>query len=200
MSRDDNELIVLAQEKNEIANNELHEKYMPLIISKAKKIYKYVDKKGLELSDVIQECLIGFGEAVLKYNQDLDSSFLTFANLCMDRQMNTLILKANRDKHKILNEAVSLDTFIDAEESINLLDIMGDKDSNPEDKLMDLLLEKELVQEIRSKLTNLETIVFDFKIQGFTYKEIADILDKDIKAIDNAVQRIRAKIKDIINK
>lgn len=196
MEYNDNELVALAIEHNEDAIRILHEKYMPLINKKASKIYKYISKKGVELADIKQECLIGFEEAIKNFNPDQDALFFTFANLCMDRQMNSLMLKVNRNKHKILNEAISIDIVNDQGDSVDLLNLIPD--NNTEDKLMDSLIEKELMNEIKNNLTHLETLVFGLKIQGFSYKEIADILDKDVKSIDNAVQRIKAKLKEIL--
>lgn len=192
----DNELVSLAKEKNEEAINLLHKKYKPLIDLKSKKYYKYISNKGIELGDLIQECLVGFEESIKDFNPDDNVTFYTFTNLCMDRQILTEIKRLNRDKYKILNEAIPLET-LDTDTDINLIDYLQDNKDNPELGLLEELEYQELYDKIVSKLTDLEECVFNLKLQNFNYKEIADILDKDPKSIDNAIQRIKTKIKDL---
>ena len=125
----DNELVLLAKEHNEEATEILYNKYKPLIVKKCSPVFKYVRNKGIDFSDLMQECLIGFEESIINYNLDDDVTFYTFTNICMDRQLNTLIRKLNRDKHKPLNEAISLDN---SDDEVNLLDFIGDDTDNPE--------------------------------------------------------------------
>lgn len=195
----DYELVSMAQELNEDAINLLHEKYTPLIQKKSKKYMKYLRNKGIELSDLIQECTIGFEEAIHNFNSNDNVSFYTFANVCMDRQLMSELTKQNRDKYKFLNEAVPLET-IDEENDINLIDLIKDNTNNPELGLLSNEDFKELYKNISKELTSLEECVFKLKVQGFSYKEIADILDKDDKSIDNAIQRIKTKIKTLMTK
>ena len=193
----DNELISLAREQNEDAINLLHQKYKPLITKKCSKYYKYVSGKGLELSDLIQECLVGFEESIKDFDANDKVTFYTFTNVCMDRQIMSVIKRVNRDKNKILNNAIPLET-IDTENDTNIIDYLKDNTDNPELDLLDELEYQELYEKIINNLTRLEECVFNLKLQNFTYKEMADILDKDIKSIDNAIQRIKIKIKEII--
>ena len=192
----DYELVSMAQEYNEDAINALHEKYQPLINKKCHKYIKYLQNKGIELADLIQECTIGFEEAIHNFNPNDNVSFYTFANVCMDRQLMSELTRQNRDKYKFLNEAVPLET-IDEESDINLIDFIQDNSHNPEVGLVSNEEFKELYENISKELTSLEECVFKLKLQGFGYKEIADILDKDEKSIDNAIQRIKAKIKSL---
>ena len=196
----DYELVDMAQEMNEDASTILYQKYQPLISKKSRKFYKYLQNKGIELADLIQECTIGFEEAV-KYFNPLDNvSFYIFASICMDRQLITELKKLNREKHKFLNEAVPLETIDETSENGNLINFIKDNSYNPE---LDLFNEEELqnlFEEATKELTSLEECVFKLKVQGFNYKEIADILDKDQKSIDNAIQRIKLKLKTVISK
>lgn len=192
----DNELISMAREHNEDAINILHKKYQPLINKKCRKYYKYAQNKGIEFADLIQECLIGFEESILSYNLDDDVTFYTFTNICMDRQLMSEITKLNRDKYKFLNEAIPLETIDDAKDN-NLIDFIEDNKDNPELGLLAEASYQELYNKIVKSLTPLEECVFNLKVQNFDYKEIADILDKDPKSIDNAIQRIKVKIKEI---
>lgn len=197
MEYNDYELVCMAQENNEDAINVLHEKYRNIIISKSKKIYGFLSKKGLELSDVIQEATIGFEEAIAGYNQDDKALFYTFANMCIDRQLKSLIIKHGRDKYRILNEAVALD--LEDDENVNMYNFISDE-VTPESELFEKEGAAELYNSIKSLLTEMEAMVFDLKIRGFGYKEISDILDMDIKDIYNAVDRIKNKINKIFDK
>ena len=194
----DNELISLAKEKNEDAINLLHEKYKPLITKKSNKYYKYVNNKGIELSDLTQECLLGFEESIKDYNPNDNVTFYTFTNICMDRQLLTEIKRLNRDKYKLLNDAIPLET-IDTDNDTNLIDFLKNMKDNPEEGLLEEIEYQELYNKITKNLTNLEECVFNLKLQNFNYKEISDILDKDPKSIDNAIQRIKNKIKELNN-
>ena len=110
----------------------------------------------------------------------------------MDRQLLTEIKRINRDKYKLLNEAIPLET-LDTENDVNLIDFLQDNTDNPELGLLEEIEYQELYDKIKKNLTQLEECVFDLKLQNFNYKEIADILDKDPKSIDNAIQRIKLK-------
>lgn len=192
----DNELVSLANENNEEALKILYEKYKPLINKKCNKYYKYISNKGIEISDLIQECLVGFEESIHNFNPLDNVTFYTFTNVCIDRQISTELKKLNRDKYRPLNEAIPLET-LDTDNDINLIDILKDNTDNPELGLLREVEYQELYNKIAENLTDLEECVFSLRLQNFNYKEIADILDKDIKSIDNAIQRIRTKIKEI---
>ena len=194
----DNELVSLANENNEEALRILYEKYKPLINKKCNKYYKYISNKGIEISDLIQECLVGFEESIHNFNPLDNVTFYTFTNVCIDRQISTELKKLNRDKYRPLNEAIPLET-LDTDNDINLIDILKDNTDNPELGLLREVEYQELYNKIAENLTDLEECVFSLRLQNFNYKEIADILDKDIKSIDNAIQRIRTKIKEIYN-
>lgn len=195
----DYELVCLAQENNEDAINMLHQKYQPLINKKSQKAYHYVTKKGAELSDLIQECTIGFEEAIKNFNQDDDVTFYTFCNVCMDRQLNNEITRLNRVKYKILNEAIPIESINDYGEEVNISDFLVSEEYNPESGFLADENIREIIEETKQELTSFEECVFELKLQEFDYREIADILDKSPKAIDNALQRIRAKIKKILD-
>lgn len=191
----DNELVILAREKNEDAINVLYDKYKPLINKKCSNYFKYVKDKGIDFNDLTQECLIGFEESIRNFNLDGDTLFYTFASICMDRQIVTLIKKINRDKNKLLNEAISIETCI--EQNNKLLDKIEDNSYNPELDILGTLEYQELYDKIIKVLTNFEECVFNLKIQGFDYEEISNVLDKDTKSVYNAIGRIKDKIRGI---
>lgn len=195
----DYELISLAQELNEDAIIILHEKYKPLILKKSRKYLKYFSNKGLELSDLIQECTIGFEEAIKDYNMTDDVTFYTFANICMDRQLTTEIRKQNRLKYRLLNEALPLEGVDEELDNFNLSNVIKDYSSDPETDLFTQVELEELYEKIIKELTDMEECVFNLKIQNFDCKEISDILDKNEKSIYNTLQRIKVKIKNMLS-
>ena len=195
----DYELVSQAQELNEDAINILNEKYQPLIQKKCRKYIKYLKNKGLELEDLYQECILALNDAITNFNELDDVSFYTFQNLCIDRKLVSELVKHNREKNKILNEAVPLEIYEKGKE-VNLEDLIQDNKPNPE---LGIVQEEDLnllIDNVLSELTDLEEFVFKLKIEGFNYKEISDILDKDEKSIDNAIQRIKQKMKALHNK
>lgn len=194
----DYELVSLAQEYNEDAINLLHKKYQPLMIKKSKRIYPYLKNKGIELSDLIQECTIGFEESIKNFNEKDDVMFFTFTNVCMDRQLMSEVTKLNRDKHKLLNEAIPLETLDEDESTNNLIDFIKNETDNPE---LDLLCNEDyqdLYQNISSNLTPLENKVLSLKLENYTYKEISKIINITEKSVDNTMQRIRNKVEKIL--
>ena len=194
MKYNDYELVSMAHEHNEDAVNMLYEKYKPLIVSKARMAYKYVENKGVELSDVIQEAMIGFDEAIRDFNQDDKTLFYTFACICVDRQLKTMVLKFSRDKHRILNEAISFDNEKD---DINILNFIYDDNDNPENEIVLQEDKEEFMIMVRNSLTDFELEVFNLRVSGYSNGDIANILNKDAKSIENTVQRIKAKVKKI---
>ena len=194
MEYNDYELVALAHEHNEDAINKLYEKYKPLIHSKSREVYKYVSNKGIELSDVIQEAMIGFEEAIRDFNQNDNAIFYTFASICVDRQLKSMMLKFSRDKHKILNEAISFDNDKD---NINILNFIYDDNDNPENEIISKEDNQEILKTIQNKLTTFESEVFNLRIKGYSNGDIANILNKDVKSIDNTLQRIKAKIRKL---
>ncbi len=170
----------------------LFDKYRPLIVGIAKKIYYANQGLGFDLNDLIQEGMIGFSVAINTFNDNKNATFYTYAKTCVERRIISVVKAANRLKHQPLNDSYSVELF--AEDGDKIEALLEDKLSNPEVKLFDSENVKEMIFDIESKLTDFESAVFDLKISGFTYVEIADILGKDKKAIDNAITRIKAKV------
>jgi len=190
----DHELLQYISEKNEEAANIMFDKYNPLIISTAKKLLKYSQNLGVDINDLIQEGLLGLHAAINSYDENKDNIFYTYAKKCIERKMISLVVGAQRQKHRLLNESISLnDNF--GSDSIELEDFLGDNSYNPEYCFIEHEKEEELIKSFGKKLTSFEEEVFLLKISGLTYKEIASILDRDIKAVDNALQRIKIKLK-----
>lgn len=194
----DHELLQYISEKNEEAANIMFDKYNPLIQNIASKLYKHASSLGLEMSDLVQEGLIGLHSAILCFDEKKDNIFYTYARKCIESRMISLIVCARRQKHRLLNESISLSEKFEGT-PFELEDYLGDNSYNPEYRFIDHEEEEELIKNFSKKLTNFEEEVFLLKVSGLNYKEISNILDKDRKAIDNALQRIKIKLKQYLN-
>jgi len=190
----DYELLSYIAEGNEEANNIIIKKYEPLINKIATKMIPYCKGNGLDKSDLIQEGMIGLNHAIERYQEMEDTLFYTYAKTCIERKIISVVISSNRNKNKILNESISYDD----EENL-LLKFIKDTNLNPEEYMIDLEIENALIERIKKVLTDLEDQIFELLISGFNYREIAEILDKDQKSIDNGIQRLKNKIKKILN-
>lgn len=186
------DLVRLAQEGDEEAEEYLIRKYKNLVRSKAR-IYFMV---GADREDVVQEGMIGIFKAIRGFNSTREASFRTFADLCIDRQIITAIKGAARKKHSPLNTSVSLSRSSgDSAESICLENMLtSSSESDPEA----MLLLKEVMEQISSKeggiFSDLELRVWNEYLLGGTCGEIAKSMKKSPKAIDNAIQRTKKKL------
>lgn len=193
----DNEILLYISENNEEASNIMFDKYKPLITKMATNLYKYCNNLGLEITDLVQEGLVGLNIAITNFDEKRDNLFYTYAKRCIETKMISAITAAARQKHRLLNESISLSDG--DEEDIDLEDRIGDNSYNPEYKLIEQMTEEELINGFKKELTGFEEDVFLLKIAGFNYKEIAEVLDKSNKAVDNALQRIKNKLKSYLN-
>ena len=163
----------------------LMEKYKEFVRKKARAVYLI----GGETDDLIQEGMIGLFKAVQDYRPEKETSFRTFAGLCIDRQLYSAIQSSNRQKHLPLNSYVSLSQAGEAE------DLEGRWSENPEAVVIDQERTRILKEEIRKALSPMENKVLTYYMQGYGYVKIAKLLGKNPKSIDNALQRIRGKIR-----
>lgn len=187
----DEDLITVIKSGDKFALEFLIEKYKELVNMKVSKFFMI----GAEKEDIVQEGLIGLFKAVKNYNPEMQNSFKTFANLCIERQLITAIKSSNRQKHMPLNSYVSLNTtaYEDDEDS-NLLDIF---DSHQIEDPLDTITKKEYYKTVEvaidKSLSDFEKKVLNRYMQGESYVQIAEKLDAPVKSIDNAIQRIRKK-------
>lgn len=191
----DYELLSFISEADENANEILFEKYRPLIVSIATKMINYCKGTSLEINDLIQEGMLGLNIAINRFNNNKETSFYTYAKKCIESKMISLVIASRRLKHKFLNDSISIEYSSNDGEIINLENFLSDTKANPEEMLLSEEQENELIKQVKDLLTDFEEQVFSLRISGFNYKEISEILDKDSKSIDNALQRIRNKIK-----
>lgn len=189
----DEEIVMDARLQNGIIAQEyLLNKYRNFVRAKARSYFLI----GAEREDIIQEGMIGLYKAIRDFKADKLSSFRAFAELCITRQIITAIKTATRQKHIPLNSYVSLNKPIYEEESDRtLLDILsGSKVTDPEE----LVISREEFLSIEEKmneiLSDLEWKVLMSYLDGKSYQEIADELDRHVKSIDNALQRVKRKL------
>lgn len=194
----DFELVYLIEENNEKAEAILYEKYKPIIDMKIKKYLRYAARLGLEYSDLHQEGMLGLSEAISSFKSQKDVQFRTFANLCIERQIFTALKKASRKKHILLNDSLSLDNTVNDDET-TILDFIFDKSSDPSIYIESKENKLELLNKIYTVLTVFEKEVFELKINSFDYNEISQLLGKSYKSIDSAIQRIRTKVKKLLD-
>ena len=155
-------------------------------------------KYGFEYKDLYQEALVGFSDALKSFQEDKNSSIATFITLCVDRRLQNAIRKASRIKNRVLLESLSLDHVYE-EYNIPLKEVISDNNEN--DPLTHITKDEEfdeLLEFIEKALSASEYEVYKLLITGLTYHEIADILGKTSKQIDNTIQRIKNKIKSIL--
>ncbi len=191
----DNELLALIQEESEEAKDILYEKYKYIIGIIIKKYTMAAKKYKIEYSDLYQEALLGFSDALYRFNDT--SSLKTFITLCVDRRLQVIIRKASSYKNKVINESLSLEHIYNNQA---LKDIISDDNKN--DPLTNLASEEnkdKLLKKANSVLSASELEVFYLMIEDYSVKEIAEILKKNVKQIDNAMQRIKHKIKKLLN-
>lgn len=194
----DNELLSYVSENNEEASEILYKKYLPLITNIARKMSLYVKNTGVDVNDLIQEGMLGLSNAISEYSDDKNTIFYTFAKTCIERKIITAVTSARRLKHRPLNDSVPLEASkVTDDNQVFLDEVIGDNKDNPENMLLDSENFNEIISVAKEELTDFEMQVFELRISDFGYKEIAEILEKDIKAIDNALQRIKSKLKKI---
>ena len=188
----DEQLVLMAREGSETAEEILIEKYKGLVRTKSKAYFI----AGAEAEDVVQEGMIGLMKAVRSFDADREASFKTYASTCINNQIIKAIRKAEREKNQPLNDAISLDNHLrEKDDDLTIGDILkASMFDEPEEKVIyeDTLERlKSISQQIFSPL---EAQVLRAKIAGKNYQEIAEELGKSPKTIDNAIQRIRKKI------
>ncbi len=196
----DETLILMSRSGKKDVIDMLLERYKGNVRRKAKAMFLV----GGDEDDLIQEGMIGLYKAIRDYRFDSDASFSTFASMCINRQMCTAVTKANRRKNQPLNESVSLDMPAFGEENAQdgqyLIDVLeSNAGLNPESLYLDKEELDRISSAIRSSLSSYERVVLGLYLDGMDYIRIADRLQKQPKSVDNALQRIRAKIKGCVN-
>ncbi len=175
----DEELFVrLHQGETEVIEH-LMEKYKSLVKKQARTMYLI----GGDNDDLIQEGMIGLFKAVRSFEPSGDTSFSTFAELCITRQMYTAVQASNRKKHAPLNAYVPLDEKPELP-----------AEGNPEDLVIDQENLEQRYDQIDKRLSTMEKLVLGLYLEGRSYGQIAAIIGKNEKAVDNSIQRLKKKL------
>lgn len=195
----DEVLVDMFRMDDELAIEVLFDRYKNLVRRKAKAMFL----AGGENDDLIQEGMIGLYKAVRDYDESKDASFATFASMCINRQIISAVTASNRKKNVPLNTYVSYDmpATMDEENEFRLVDVLpSETELNPEEVYIDKENVKYMREQLVKSLSKMEKQVFELYMQEKDYKEIAQIMGKTPKAIDNALQRIRAKAENWLTK
>lgn len=167
------------------------EKYKNLVRKRANAMFLM----GGDTDDLIQEGMIGLFQAIRDFRAERDASFYHFADLCITRQIYHAVEASQRKKHQPLNTYVSLNKEMGQEGDITLLDLLESfENQNPEQLLIDQEDSCAIQEKLKETLSRFERQVLQLYLQGMDYRQIAGLLEKEPKAIDNALQRIRGKI------
>ena len=194
----DEELLIRFRDGEAAIIEYIMNKYKNLVRSKAKSMYIL----GADSDDLIQEGMIGLFKAVRDYDIGRDASFSTFADLCVSRQMYTAVQASRRQKHIPLNTYISLDNSAgtnregEEEKLVNVLAARSGQ--SPEEMVIDRENVTQLERTIEKELSSFEKQVLDLYLTGMGYQQIARVLGKDDKSTDNALQRIKTKLKKAI--
>ena len=188
----DRKYIKMIKTGDNVALDHIMEKYKNFVFSKAKPFFIV----GAEKEDIIQEGMIGLFKAIKGYDESKEVTFRVFADLCIRRQIMTAIKAATRQKHIPLNSYLSLNKTAYDEESDRTVMDMLDMETVPDP--LDTITSRETYEKLEMKMNELlsdfEQKVLAEYLNGCSYSEIATRLDSHVKAVDNAVQRIKKKV------
>ncbi|WP_275887825.1 MULTISPECIES: RNA polymerase sporulation sigma factor SigH [Bacillus] len=189
---DDEAVIEMVHQGESEALDFLIKKYRNFVRAKARSYFLI----GADKEDIVQEGMIGLYKAIRDYKEDKLTSFKAFAELCITRQIITAIKTATRQKHIPLNSYVSLDKPIyDEESDRTLLDVItGAKITNPEELIINREEFDSMEDKMAELLSDLERKVLSLYLDGQSYQEISEELNRHVKSIDNALQRVKRKL------
>lgn len=188
----DEEVIQLIQQGNVEALEYIINKYKIIVLAKAKSYFLI----GADREDIIQEGMIGLYKAIRDYKDDKNASFRVFAELCVTRQIITAIKTATRQKHMPLNSYVSLDkpVYEDDSEKTLVETMVGPAATEPEEIILQQEQQDYIELKMSEVLSELEQRVLALYLEGQSYGEISEQLDRHVKSIDNALQRVKRKL------
>ncbi len=193
----DNELVYLCYENNEDASALLIEKYKNCILNILKEYLKEYEIRGMEVADLYQEGLIGLIHAIKTFKEEKDVTFYTYANTCIKNSIISSMRQSFRKKNNILNNSYSLDNLIE-DSNYNFYDIFKDENSDPSELVLDKEETNDIINKIKSKLSESENEIFELRLKGLSNMEISSLLDKDKKIIENTMYRINKKYKELL--
>ena len=195
----DEELFDLIRENDREAMDFLISKYRVMVKSKARTYFII----GGDTEDLIQEGMIGLYNAIRDYDKE-KSKFSTFADVCVSRQILSAVKSASRKKHMPLNTYISLNNMTgygSEGEGTNILDIIKNSSTtNPESLIIGEENKNSIIAHIYTSLSKLEKNILFLYLSGKSYSEIAELTNKNEKSVDNALQRVKKKLNDFLEK
>ena len=187
-------LVRMARDGDEKAEDFLLKKYKDFVRSKARAYFLV----GGDSDDLIQEGMIGLYNAIGHYDEGMASSFMTYAAICINNKLISAVSADGRQKNAPLNGYVSIYSSITDEtgEEASLSDVLPDTENiNPEAIILNEEQEKLTINRLLGKLSALEKEILSYYMEGMSYSEIAKLIGKTEKSVDNAIQRIRLKMR-----
>ena len=194
----EDELINLLLENNEEVKDELFTLHKDIIDIYIKKYKKYLDFYKIDYSDVYSECLLAFNYALNNYDYDKNTTLKTFISLCINRAIIKFIRNSKTNQGLFNSSALSLQ-YEYGNDKLPLIDLISDEESDPYFIHLNSENKKELDKLVSSSLSSFEYLIYNYMIEGKSYNEIALLTHKSIKQVDNTIQRIRTKLKKILN-
>lgn len=186
----DEEIVLRAKGGDSLACDYIVRKYKNFVRARTKSFYLI----GAEREDVVQEGMIGLYKAIRGFDPQKKVSFKTFAELCVTRHIITAVKGSMRQKHLPLNNYVSLNKQTDGAETVERYHLLGGGERNPEE----LVIDEENMRGVEScmgaVLSKFEAKVLAYHLNGVSYSHIAEIVGRDAKSVDNALQRIKRKL------
>ena len=185
----DEELVMIAHNKDVRAEEVLLQRYSRLV----RKEIRFLFIVGADSDDLLQEGMIGLVKAIRDFKPDNGTAFMTFATICVRRQIRTAITASNRQKHLPLNSYISFYSGEDGEDDLS--NVLGDSElDNPENIILAEERRQERYKAIEDKLSAYEKKVLLLYLRGFSYQEIAQEINKNEKSVNNELTRIRLKL------
>jgi RNA polymerase sporulation-specific sigma factor len=185
------ELLLRARSGDDRAVDELLDRYRTLARMKARSYFLL----GGDRDDVVQEGMIGLYKAIRDFDVDLGVPFRSFAEVCVTRQLISAVKSATRHKHSPLSGSVSLDQPVGSEEDVCLADLLpAAASSDPATSVISADEIRALQRHFGEVLSDLEQQVLRHHVEGKSYDEIAAMLQRHVKSVDNALQRIKRKL------
>lgn len=198
----DEQLVLNVVSGDEYAFEEITRRYNQMLNAIARKYFLV----GGGTDDLMQEAMIGLYSACLSYKQGSAASFKSFAHLCVTRRVMQAVKSANRDKNKALMSYLSIDTQgklivgqKDQEDSDEVGFYICAEGMNPEESVLSQEKVEEINSQINSKLSDFERKVLKYYVEGYNYIEISQKLEKEPKSVDNALNRIKIKLRNLKN-
>ena len=197
---DEMDLITLLDENDENVRNIIYDKYAYLVDILIKKYQRAIRYYKINYDEIKCEALYAFSDGIHSFTSDKYASLKTFLYVCIERRLLKYIRHAMSGKQQVINESLSID-FLISDDNITPKGLLSDDNkTNPLHNLMEKENSNKIYLLAKKNLSEFEYTVFNYMVNSFSYNEIARMMDKSPKQIDNAIKRIKLKMKELIEK